>query len=101
MISRKYYLIQLVDNGSTYWLRKDGKSFRWTNHGNDKEYKTLGAAVKKAQRANFIIKKRHAAVQAPEPSISVNVVEVTFRPCNPELLDGFYEPVNKVVVTVK
>lgn len=92
MISRKYYLIQLVDRStnSVFWLRKDGKAFHWTNHGNDKEYKTLGAAVRKARSV-------HGRVHAPEPII--NVVEVTFRPCNPELIDGFYEPVGKVVAT--
>lgn len=90
MITRKYYLIQLVDQGNLYWLRKDCKSFHWTNHGKDKEYKNLGSAIKKAKRLAH-------RVNAPEPKI--NVVEVTFRPCNPQLPNGFYEPVGRVVAT--
>lgn len=92
MITRKYYLIQLVDRSTdaTFWLRKDGKAFFWNNHGNDKEYKNLGSAIKKARSL-------HNKTNAPEPRI--NVVEVTFRPCNPELPDGYYEPVNRVVST--
>lgn len=90
MITRKYYLIQLVDQGNLYWLRKDGKAFHWHNHGNDKEYKHLSAAIKKAMD---LLNR----VNATEPKI--NVVEVTFRPCNPQLPNGFYEPVGRVVAT--
>lgn len=107
MITRKYYLIQLVDQGNLYWLRKDCKSFHWTNHGKDKEYKSLRGAIKKARflekfRQNLWVRKLPSAegVNGPpaaEPKI--NVVEVTFRPCNPQLPNGFYEPVGRVVAT--
>lgn len=89
-ISRKYYLIQLDDQGTKYWLRRDGRTFKWYNHGKDKEYKTLGPALKMARRL-------HARAHAPTPTI--NVVEVTFRLCNPELPDGYYEPVHTTVAT--
>lgn len=103
MITRKYYLIQLIDQGNSYWLRKDCKSFHWTNHGKDKEYKSLGAAIKKARflekfAHNLWVRKLPASgLPTSEPKI--NVVEVTFRPCNPLLPGGFYEPVNRTVCT--
>ena len=85
----KYYLIQLVEKaGSEFWLRHDCKAFHWHNHGNDKQYKNLGSAVKMATKASKRLRDNTA---------KVNVVEVTFRPCNPELLDGYYEPVMRVV----
>lgn len=85
---KKYYLIQLVDGTQEYWLRKDCKAFHWHNHGNDKQYKKLGAAMKKA-------KSLLPKLNAPEPKI--NVVEVSFQPCNPELQEGYYKPVHRVV----
>lgn len=89
---RKYYLIQLVvDSGSEYWLHKNGRVFNWTNHGEDKEYKNLGSAVSMARKAHKRLRDNAA---------KVNVVEVTFRPCNPELPDGYYEPVKRDVFGV-
>ena len=82
---QKYYLIQLIEAGNVYWLRNNGRSFHWNNHGKDKEYKSLGAARK-------LVAKLRTKTNGP-----VNAVEITFRPCNPELPDGYYEPVQRVV----
>jgi hypothetical protein len=91
MITRKHYLIQLVTvDGTTAWLRNDCRHFHWTNHGKDKVYKSLAGAIKCAQKLH-----RRLA----DKNNKLNVVEVTFQPCNPELPDGFYEPVNRAVHT--
>lgn len=91
MITRKYYLIQLVeDSGQDYWLRNDCRHFHWNNHGKDKEYKFLSAAITRAKK----IRKRLV-----NQNQILNVVEVTFKPCNPLLPDGFYEPVKRSVAT--
>lgn len=89
-ITRKHYLIQLDDRGTKYWLRRDGRTFKWYNHGKDKEYRTLGPAIKMA---------RSLLARAHSPTPTINVVEVTFRLCNPELPDGYYEPVHTTVAT--
>ena len=92
-MNKKYYLIQLVDSqGATFLLRRNGKVFHRTNHGLDKTYKSLRGAKKKAQS----IQKKINALNRPD---KINVVQVTFRPCNPLLPDGFYEPVNEVVAS--
>lgn len=88
MISRKHYLIQLERNGDRYWLRNNNRGFFWNNHGKDKEYKSLTAATKRAYALSRVCCHE-----------KINVVEVTFRPCTPELPDGFYEPVQKIIAS--
>lgn len=92
MITRKYYLIQAVNrlnHKDSMWLHKSNRVFKWHNHGEDKEYKNLSSAVKRAVSIGPSITNNY----------SINVVEVTFKPCTPELPDGYYEPVNRVVHT--
>lgn len=91
MINRKHYLIQLIESsGKEYWLRKDTKAFHWHNHGKDKEYKSLAAAIKRAVRIHNRLRDNNS---------TIHVVEVTFKPCTPELQDGFYKPVKRAVFT--
>ena len=89
MNNKKHYQIKLTQGGNTYWLRKGGKVFHWCNHGKDMEYRTLGAANRKA------IQIRNNKNIGPEDL--VQVIEVTFKLCNPLLPDGFYEPVYTIV----
>lgn len=68
---KKRYLIQIVDaQGGTFYLNKNNKTYFWHNHGNDKVYKTLGAAIKRAEKVGGSIRRNH----------TVNVVEVKFVP---------------------
>lgn len=94
MLDQKYYLIKLVEghSGREYWLRSDCKGFHWFNHGKDKEYTSLKAATIRANRITRTL--RHYNDQES----TVHVVEVTYELCNPELPDGYYRPVHKVVV---
>ena len=92
MINRKHYLIQLVESdGGTFTLRKNCRVFKWTNHGLDKEFKTLGPAIKLATKLHNRLRNQNS---------TINVVEVTFAPCTPELPDGFYKPVYRNVHTI-
>lgn len=98
MKNEKFYIIQLVESEtSKYVLRKDCKKFHWHNFGGDKEYKLLGSAIKMAHKC----RRRVANKLNPDftRTAPIHVIEVTYRPCNPELQDGFYEPVKRVVAT--
>ena len=93
-MNRKYYLIKLVEasSGCEFWLRRDLKGFQWYNHGKDKEYKNLGSAVARAGKITAGLRRRG------DMDSTIHVVEVTFEPCNPLLPDGYYRPVQTVVV---
>ena len=91
MTTRKHYIIRFTDqHGCTFYLNRNLRAFKWTNHGKDKEYKTLKPALKKAQAL------RHKLLQ--QEYGKVEVLKVTYEPCNPELPDGYYRPVQTVVV---
>lgn len=93
---KKHYLIQLISSKQVYWLNKAGHTFRWTNHGEDKQYKNLGSAIKMAEALRKgMVRARYGHL--PPLDETINVVEVTFKPCNPELPDGFYEAVRTPV----
>jgi hypothetical protein len=92
MIDKKYYLIKLTYNNDAYWLRKGGRIFKWTNHGKDQEYKSLTTAIKKAEKLSFSPSTGSKDV--------LEVIEVTYKPCNSKLPDGFYAVVYNSVYRV-
>ena len=92
MMDRKYYLIKLIEDSVEYWLRSDCNGFHRFNDGKDKEYTSLKAATIRANRILTTL-RRHNNHES-----TVHVVEVTYELCNPELPDGYYRPVYKVVV---
>lgn len=99
MRTDRFYIIQLVEKtGYKYNLSKDCRKFHWKGFGGDKEYKLLGAALKMAHRC----RKRLDAQISPDFSDEavVQIVEVTFQVCNPELPDGFYKPVERVLHSI-
>jgi hypothetical protein len=99
MNNTKFYIIQLVESETRkYVLRKDCKEFHWHGFGGDKEYKNLGSAIKMAQ----ICRRRLDNKLNPDFSatLKLQLVEVTFEPCNPELPDSFYKPVKRVLTSI-
>ena len=78
----KYYLIELTDkDGYMYYLRNNGKSFHWTNHGKDKTYKNLTCAQKKVD----YLRRRVPSSQ------TISLIEVSEVSTNVELPNGFYK----------
>jgi hypothetical protein len=91
MINRKYFLIKYLNPaGLSLTLHRNGKAFFANTHGNDKEYRTLEAARRKAKSI-----RRTATFNGDRGDLIV--VEVSFEACNPLLPDGFYKPVYTVV----
>ncbi len=88
---KKHFIVRYVTaDGDSYYLDRTGKTLYWHNVLGDKEYKTLGRARNKALylHRRFLRADRKGAIE---------VCEVTFRPTNPLLPDGFHEPVKTPV----
>jgi hypothetical protein len=91
MMNQKHYIVKyMTQEGDQFILHKSGRKFLHNNYAGTKEYKTLASARKKAKsiRANPMFYNDRG---------DIIVVEVTFEPCNPQLVDGFYRPVETVV----
>lgn len=100
---KTHYIIQLDGSGLTFYLNRSGKAFHVkgsVRHGAvPKEFKTLKGAF---ARAKSLYTRLVANNQIrPEDDQNIHVVEVSYRPCNPLLPDGFYKPVHTKVVTMK
>lgn len=96
LMTKTYYLVRFTDPvGSIFWLYKNRSHGRyklhWLKSEKLKEYRTFKPAHNMAHQLS-----RHKQLADG----TIDVVQVTFRPTNPLLPDGFYEPVETAVYTV-
>lgn len=105
MIHRKYFLIKYTDErGNEFYLNKGSRKLimSWKQYNMSeryREYKTYTAARRMAERVRRAIDNQSASIQHRHSPAggNVEVIEVCFVMCNPELPDGFYKPVETPV----